>query len=123
VLESVGLADRAPHLPSELPGGQQQRDAIAHAIVKEPRVLLADGPLGNLDEATRDEIIGLLERLWSDGGLTLIMVTHDSTVPKRAQRIGVMKAGAPHDYPAGRPGASVRPQRLPTDVGQARLQP
>jgi putative ABC transport system ATP-binding protein len=92
-LESVGLADRARHLPSELSGGQQQRVAIARAIVKEPRVLLADEPTGNLDEATRDEIIGLLERLWADRGLTLITVTHDSTVAKRAQRIGVMKQG------------------------------
>ena len=92
-LESVGLADRARHLPSELSGGQQQRVAIARAIVKEPRVLLADEPTGNLDEATRDEIIGLLERLWSGRGLILIMVTHDSTVAKRAQRIGVMKQG------------------------------
>ena len=92
-LESVGLADRARHLPSELSGGQQQRVAIARAIVQEPRVLLADEPTGNLDEATRDEIIGLLERLWADRGLTLITVTHDSTVAKRAQRIGVMKQG------------------------------
>jgi putative ABC transport system ATP-binding protein len=92
-LDSVGLADRAHHLPTELSGGQQQRAAIARALVKEPRVLLADEPSGNLDEDTRDEIISLLEDSWRDRGLTLVIVTHDSTVAARAQRRGVMKDG------------------------------
>ncbi len=92
-LASVGLADRARHLPSELSGGQQQRVAIARALVKEPKVLLADEPTGNLDEDTRDEIIGLLEKLWQDNGLTMIMVTHDSSIARRAQRLGTMRNG------------------------------
>jgi putative ABC transport system ATP-binding protein len=92
-LADVGLGDRAKHLPSELSGGQQQRVAIARALVKEPRVLLADEPTGNLDEDTRDEIIGLLERLWRDRGLTLVLVTHDSFVARRAQRVAVMQNG------------------------------
>jgi putative ABC transport system ATP-binding protein len=92
-LESVGLGDRARHLPSELSGGQQQRVAIARALVKEPKVLLADEPTGNLDEDTRDEIISLLEKLWREHGLTLILVTHDSAVARRAQRVGVMRNG------------------------------
>src|SRR5215469_9041381 len=92
-LASVGLADRARHLPSELSGGQQQRVAIARALVKEPKVLLADEPTGNLDEDTRDEIIGLLEKLWQDNGLTMILVTHDSSLARRAQRTGVMTSG------------------------------
>jgi len=92
-LASVGLADRARHLPGELSGGQQQRVAIARALVKEPKVLLADEPTGNLDEDTRDEIIGLLEKLWRDNGLTMIMVTHDSSVARRAQRLGTMRNG------------------------------
>ncbi|MBO0774550.1 MAG: ATP-binding cassette domain-containing protein, partial [Actinobacteria bacterium] len=92
-LESVGLADRARHLPSELSGGQQQRVAIARALVKEPRVLLADEPTGNLDEDTRDEIVTLLEKLWRELGLTLVLVTHDSAIARRAQRVGVMSKG------------------------------
>ena len=92
-LASVGLADRARHLPGELSGGQQQRVAIARALVKEPKVLLADEPTGNLDEDTRDEIIGLLEKLWQDNGLTMIMVTHDSSIARRAQRRGTMRNG------------------------------
>ena len=92
-LADVGLGDRARHLPSELSGGQQQRVAIARALVKRPSVVLADEPTGNLDEYTRDEIIGLLEKLWREYGITLILVTHDSTVAGRAQRIGLMQNG------------------------------
>jgi putative ABC transport system ATP-binding protein len=92
-LADVGLADRAGHLPSELSGGQQQRVAIARALVKEPSVLLADEPTGNLDEDTRDDIISLLEGLWRDKQLTLVLVTHDSAIAGRAQRRGVMKYG------------------------------
>jgi len=71
----------------------QQRVAIARALVKEPRVLLADEPTGNLDEDTRDEIIALLDTSWRERGLTLILVTHDSAVARRAQRIGLMTGG------------------------------
>jgi len=92
-LNSVGLGDRLKHLPGELSGGQQQRVAIARALVKEPKVLLADEPTGNLDEDTRDEIIGLLEKLWQEKGLSLIIVTHDSSVARRAQRLGTMRNG------------------------------
>jgi putative ABC transport system ATP-binding protein len=92
-LESVALGDRLRHLPMELSGGQQQRVAIARALVKEPRVLLADEPTGNLDEDTRDEIMDLLEGLWRDRGLTLIIVTHDSAIAKRAQRRLRIKQG------------------------------
>jgi putative ABC transport system ATP-binding protein len=92
-LDAVALADRAGHLPTELSGGQQQRVAIARALVKEPAVLLADEPTGNLDEDTRDDIIALLERLWRERGLTLVLVTHDTSVARRAQRVAVMDNG------------------------------
>lgn len=85
-LESVGLGERMQHLPAELSGGQQQRVAIARAIVKNPEVLLADEPTGSLDEDTRDEIMELLEGIWREKQLTLIIVTHDSAVAKRAER-------------------------------------
>ncbi len=107
-LDSVGLADRARHLPGEMSGGQQQRAAIARALVKEPTVLLADEPTGNLDEDTRDEIINLLEKLWRERGLTLILVTHDTAIAQRAQRVGVMSQGLLTVRPAA---GNLRPDR------------
>lgn len=92
-LESVGLGERGDHLPAELSGGQQQRVAIARALVKEPQVLLADEPTGSLDESTRDEIMELLEGQWRDRGLTFIVVTHDSSVARRAERRLYLKGG------------------------------
>ena len=106
-LEAVGLGDRLRHVPGELSGGQQQRVAIARALVKEPKVLLADEPTGNLDEDTRDEIIGLLETMWRERGLTMVLVTHDSSIARRAQRIGVMKNGR-LGFKQSRPGPVVR---------------
>jgi len=99
-LDRVGLGDRSRHLPGELSGGQQQRAAIARALVKEPKVLLADEPTGNLDEDTRDEIIGLLEKLWRERDLTLVLVTHDTAIARRAQRVGVMSKGLLSVHPA-----------------------
>jgi putative ABC transport system ATP-binding protein len=92
-LASVGLAERANHLPSEMSGGQQQRVGIARALVKEPKVLLADEPTGNLDIDTRDEIMSLLETLWADRGLTLVVVTHDTSIARRAERVATMRDG------------------------------
>jgi putative ABC transport system ATP-binding protein len=92
-LVRIGLGDRLEHRPHELSGGERQRVAIARAVVGDPAVLLADEPTGNLDEDTRDEIIGLLEKLWLDRGLTMVLITHDSAVARRAQRVGVMKQG------------------------------
>jgi putative ABC transport system ATP-binding protein len=105
-LDWVGLGDRSRHLPGELSGGQQQRAAIARALVKEPKVLLADEPTGNLDEDTRDEIIGLLEKLWRERGLTLVLVTHDTAIARRAQRVGVMSKGLLSVHPAVRQRAA-----------------
>jgi putative ABC transport system ATP-binding protein len=85
-LDDLALADRAHHAPSELSGGEQQRVAIARALVREPEVVLADEPTGNLDEATRDEFMDLLADLWQRLGQTLVVVTHDSAVAGRASR-------------------------------------
>jgi len=90
-LEEVGPAEWAQHLPSELSGGQQV--GIARALVKEPRVLLADEPTGNLDVDTRDDIICLLDKLWRERGLTLVLVIHDGDVSRRPQRAGALIHG------------------------------
>ncbi|MFI6079426.1 ABC transporter ATP-binding protein [Streptomyces sp. NPDC051217] len=92
-LRSVGLGERLHHVPSEMSGGQQQRVAIARALVKQPKVLLADEPTGNLDESMRDEIMDLLEGLWKEHGLTFVMVTHDSAIARRATRLATIKRG------------------------------
>ena len=92
-LAEVGLADRARHLPSELSGGQQQRVAMARVLVKRPSVLLADEPTGILDEGTREEIMTLLDQLWRAHSLTMVIVTHDTSVSRRAQQIGLMRNG------------------------------
>ena len=93
LLDLLGVGYCADRRPGEMSGGEQQRVAIAVGIANEPRVLLADEPTGNLDEETRDEIMDLLEGLWRDRGLTLVIVTHDSAVAKRAQRRLRIKQG------------------------------
>ncbi|MEU2583326.1 ABC transporter ATP-binding protein [Streptomyces avermitilis] len=92
-LKSVGLGERLGHLPAEMSGGQQQRVAIARALVKQPKVLLADEPTGNLDESMRDEIMEVLESMWKEYGLTFIMVTHDSSLAKKAPRVATIRKG------------------------------
>ncbi|WP_409470012.1 ABC transporter ATP-binding protein [Streptomyces sp. HC307] len=92
-LKSVGLGERLGHLPGEMSGGQQQRVAIARALVKQPKVLLADEPTGNLDESMRDEIMDVLERMWKELGVTFIMVTHDSSIARKAPRLATIRKG------------------------------
>lgn len=85
LLESYGLADRATHRPDQLSGGQRQRVAIARATAMQPTVLLADEPTGNLDRATGQEVLKLLEQL-VEQNITLVIVTHDSEIGGRAKR-------------------------------------
>jgi putative ABC transport system ATP-binding protein len=93
LLEEVGLAERAIHLPAHLSGGEQQRVAIARALSVEPRVVLADEPTGNLDSTTGGEIIDLLANMAAEHGATVIVATHDVGLAERAPRRVSMRDG------------------------------
>ena len=93
LLDQVGLADRAGHLPPALSGGQRQRVAIARALINDPLVVLADEPTGNLDSAATLEVLRLFEQLHTSG-LTLVIVTHDERVAATADRLVSMRDGA-----------------------------
>ena len=84
-LNRVGLGDRATHLPSQLSGGEQQRVAIARALINQPKLILADEPTGNLDEANEDIVLGLFRELHT-AGHTILMVTHDPDIAQQADR-------------------------------------
>jgi len=93
-LERVGLGKRITHRPSELSGGEQQRAAIARALVNRPKILLADEPTGNLDSATGESILTLLREIQKNPGMTIVMVTHERPLAERfADRLAVMGDG------------------------------
>ena len=92
-LESVGLGSRAGHRPSQLSGGERQRVAIARALVNDPKVILADEPTGELDSATGEGIVSLLKRIGRQGGKTIVMVTHNLEIAKKADRIVHLRDG------------------------------
>jgi putative ABC transport system ATP-binding protein len=85
-LESVGLADRAQHMPNELSGGQQQRVAVARALVTNPAMILADEPTGALDTRSSAEVLGLFHRL-SEQGRTIVLITHEEEIARHARRL------------------------------------
>jgi ABC-type lipoprotein export system ATPase subunit len=102
ILKELGLDHRLKHKPAQLSGGERQRVAIARALMNEPVVLFADEPTGNLDFETGKQIMAVLERLHRDKGQTIVMVTHDRTIARMADRVLVLKEGrlsAPSDPP------------------------
>ena len=92
-LERVGLGDRTRHKPTELSGGQQQRVGIARALVKNPALMLADEPTGNLDSESSRDIVGILQELNRDQGLTVIIITHEPDIAAATQRVVAMRDG------------------------------
>jgi putative ABC transport system ATP-binding protein len=99
LLDRVGLADRAGDFPDRLSGGEQQRVAIARALVHNPRIVLADEPTGNLDDATGESVLDLLDDLTRRSGRCLLLATHSEQVAERADRVLTIEAG--HLVPAG----------------------
>lgn len=104
LLAQVDLQDRAHHFPAELSGGEQQRIAIARALMNDPDIILADEPTGNLDPDTSADIIRILAELRDNSGKTIVMVTHDMSLTVRADQVFVLEGGQLH---------------LPADVSQA----
>src|SRR3982074_1768613 len=92
-LESVGLVDRLHHYPAQLSGGEQQRVALARALAPDPAILVADEPTGNLDEATGKQIVDLLFTKHAERGMTLVLVTHDTALAQRCDRVVRLRSG------------------------------
>ena len=110
VLDRVGLADKVKHKPSQLSGGQQQRVSIARALAGNPSVILADEPTGALDSRTGRDVLGLLQELHREGN-TIVLITHDNSIARQAQRIIRLEDGrVVYDGPADSRQAVVNPE-------------
>ena len=105
-LTSVGLGDRLHHYPTQLSGGEQQRVALARALAPDPAILVADEPTGNLDEATGKQIVDLLFTKHAERGMTLVLVTHDTTLAQRCDRVVRLRSGRIDGQAADRNAAS-----------------
>ena len=105
-LEAVGLSDRAQHRPGQLSGGQEQRVAIARALVTDPDLILADEPTGNLDAESAAGILHLLQRLNSERGKTIVMVTHDPRAAEHGTRVMHLDKGQLHAMPSSESAAT-----------------
>lgn len=114
MLERVGLGHRMDHYPAELSGGEQQRTAVARALIHSPSLILADEPTGNLDSSTGDEVMALLKKLNSEQGITLIVVTHDADVAAYADRIVRLKDGTIAEVLQNRPDGVSEAARAPS---------
>lgn len=113
ILETIGLVDRADHLPSELSGGQQQRVSIGRALINDPSIILADEPTGNLDSKSSREILDLLKLSNKRYNQTLLMITHDEKIALQADRVITISDGSIVG------DESVRFAREPVSVGGA----
>jgi putative ABC transport system ATP-binding protein len=116
-LDAVGLGDRAGHHPNQLSGGQQQRVAIARALINEPAILLADEPTGNLDTRTSIEVMDIFQKLNTERGITVLLITHEQDIAEYGTRIITFRDGKiVHDTPnAVRRMASDELAALPVD--------
>src|SRR4051794_4321605 len=120
ILESVGLGERASHLPRELSGGQMQRVAIARALIVDPKILVADEPTGNLDRATGEAIIQLFKKFASEKGLTILLTTHNAVFGYAADRVITLEDGriVKEEIPAKVSPAHASGAELPAAAGR-----
>ena len=121
MLASVGLTDRMDHLPNQLSGGQQQRVAIARALINQPSILLADEPTGNLDSRTSVEVMDIFQRLNTENGITVLLITHERDIAEYGSRIIRFRDGKvlSDEINSRRRNASEEVAALPRDADDA----